>query len=157
MPAPLSTRNGYIWVNVTVSYGGIYLACNSVAFARDSEDQFVQTTDVHGTAVHSYMSNMSGTFTLEIPMTQKVAIDTLGTFPSAVDAARRAGGNPGIANPLVPFLLLDPSSGSTLSSALARVAGHPSDITFDETGEKMRTFKILATNVQVITQGYLAG
>lgn len=157
MPAPLATRTGYIWVNVTVTYGPLYIACNSVQFARDSEDQFVQTTDVHGTSVHSYVSNMAGTFTLEVPMSQKVAIDTLGALPTAVDAARRAGGNPGIANPLVPFLLLDPSSGSTLSSALARVAGHPSDISYDETGEKMRTFKILGTNVTVITQGYFAG
>ena len=156
MPAPLSPRNGYFWVNVDVRYAGIYIPCNSFSFSRDVEDSFVQTADVHGTSLHYYMANMDGIATLEVPLQQKLAVDFLGGLASAVDIARMAGGNPGTANPPVAFFMYDPSTGSSVASGSARVAGHPSDITFDESGEKMRTFKILCPMSIVISKGYKA-
>lgn len=156
MPSPASTRNAYVWVNVLISFGGVYIPCNMLSIARDAEDQWVQTTDVHGTAVHSYISNMSATATAEIPMNQRDAITYLGGFATAADSARRAGGNPGVASPLLPFGMLDPASGSKVVSTLARVAGFPNDISFDESGEKMRTFKFLLTDCFIEVKGYAA-
>lgn len=156
MPAPLAPRRTYAWVMVTVRYGGIFMACNSVTVARDAEDQFIQTSDVHGVSLHHYVSNLDATVTLEIPMNEKLAIDTLGSIVNAVDLTRLAGGNPGASNPPVPFFVLDPASDTLVTSAYARVAGHASDITFDEEGNKMRTFKILCPQCTITEKGYQA-
>lgn len=153
MPAPLAFRRTYIWVLVSIRYAGKAISCNTATFTRDAEAQFVQTTDVHGTAVHSYDANMSGVMELEIPWTQKLSVDFLGSFPTSVDVARLAGQNPGTANPTVPFLLVEPASGYKIVSAYGRVDGHPRDISFEQSGEKMRTFRILCPECTIFNKG----
>lgn len=141
-------------IDVKNSHGGFPLQCDEVSISRRTPDQWTSESDALGLNVDSFEPDDAGFVELTISKNQVATIEYLSRIAEAVDAAKQAGTNPGLANPDLPGLFTDSSSGTQYGGP-ARLMGHPRDgMGFSKSGLRTMTFVFRVAPMGVRNRGY---